>query len=211
MSAVDTPSNPLAVIGSAFAQTAPLRVHTMSELEPTDEKLAQRMFGGDEEATRALVGRYRRPLYGMLMKFCRDPEAAADLFQETFLRAIVNQRQFDRSRRLKPWLFTIALNLARDRARRLAHPATPRTSSDGTLPEPAHDRSRGARRRDELLDAMSKLNESHREVLLLRYFEGMEESEIAAATAIPRGTVKSRLHHAMRNLRKVWNDEGTPS
>ena len=57
---------------------------------------------------------------------------------------------------------------------------------------------------------MEKLPENHREVLELRYFEGLEEPEIAAAANIPRGTVKSRLHHAVRKMRDLMTSGETP-
>ena len=111
----------------------------------------------------------------------------------------------------KPWIFTIAVNLARDRAKRRAHHATPELRAAEDLPEPPQPSAedRWARRVD-IERAMEKLPENHREVLELRYFEGLEEPEIAAAANIPRGTVKSRLHHAVRKMRDLMTSGETP-
>jgi RNA polymerase sigma-70 factor (ECF subfamily) len=164
------------------------------------------MFAGNEKAARTLLERYRRPLLGMLLRLSRDAAEAEDLFQETFLRVLRSSRHFDPSRRFRPWLFAIAINLARDRARRMARPTTPRISENGDLPEPAGREPLSGSENErirctDLQTALGELPESSRAVVLLRYFEGMDEVEIAAAVGIPRGTVKSRLHRAVRTLR----------
>jgi len=172
----------------------------------SDEKMARLMFAGDERATKTLLVRYRKPLYGLLFRLCRNSPDAEDLFQETFLRALRSGGRFDTTRRFKPWIFAIAINLARDRARRLAHPATPQIRGNDNLPEPASAEPPGREenewiRRADLLAALGELPASIHEVVLLRYFEGMEEAEIAGVVGIPRGTVKSRLHRGIRILR----------
>lgn len=160
------------------------------------------MFAGDASATRSLLERFHRPLYGTLLRLTKNPADAEELFQETFVRALNAGSRFDPTRRFKPWIFTIATNLARDRAKRAAHRATPELRAPEDLPEDAAARteSRWILRAD-LATAIDALPEHHREVIELRYFEGMEEPEIAEAAGIPRGTVKSRLHHAIRKLR----------
>jgi RNA polymerase sigma-70 factor (ECF subfamily) len=139
----------------------------------------------------------------MLFRLCRDTAEAEDMFQEAFLRAFRSGGSFDPTRRFKTWLFAIAVNLARDRARRLAHPATPRVQDDGDLPEPKQTEPAEDQwiRRADLVSALDHLPEPIREVVLLRYFQGMEQAEIAAVVGIPQGTVKSRLHRGIRMLR----------
>lgn len=165
------------------------------------------MFAGNDGATRSLLERYRKSLYGFLFRVCGDVTEAEDLFQETFLRAFRSGGRFDPNRRFKPWLFAIALNLARDRGRRLAHPATPRFQANDDLPEPAageppdqHENS--WIQRADLSAALAQVPEYIREVVVLRYFEGMEQTEIAAVLGIPKGTVKSRLYRGIRLLRE---------
>jgi RNA polymerase sigma-70 factor (ECF subfamily) len=172
--------------------------------EATDEELAQRTFAGDREAANVLLQRYRAPLFGVLLRLCHNTSDAEELFQEAFLRALSAKDRYDPERRFKPWLFTIALNLARDRLKRNSHPATPELHPNHELPEPrGRDHERDWVDRADLLRAMSRLSDAHREVVMLKYFEGLEEPEIAAATGVPRGTVKSRLHHALRKLRDL--------
>ena len=160
----------------------------------------QRVQGGDAAALGELLGRWRSRLYAFLSR--RAGEAADDLFQETWLRVVRAAGSFDPGRRFSTWLFQIANNLCRDRARRRAveegwresmrsdarHESAPR-------PAPALDLRIDMHRR------VSALPERLREVLLLRYYHQLSEEEIAEIVGIPRGTVKSRLHHAVRALR----------
>ncbi len=168
------------------------------------------MFAGDEKATRQLLERYRRPLYGTLLRLTRNPADAEELFQETFLRALRAGSRFDASRRFKPWIFTIATNLARDRAKRAAHPAAPMLLAPEELPENANQRIEHSwNLRVDLSRAINELPDHHREIIELRFFEGLDEPEIARTADIPRGTVKSRLHHAVRKLRDLMTTEET--
>jgi len=90
----------------------------------SDEQLLLRYTQGNSEAFEQLVRRYRRTLYSFLARFTGDPALAEDVFQETFLQVHLSAGGFDVSRRLKPWLFTIAANKARDALRsRFRHPA----------------------------------------------------------------------------------------
>jgi RNA polymerase sigma-70 factor (ECF subfamily) len=169
----------------------------------SDEALMQRVQRGDDDAFEALFGRYRSRLYGFLLRRVGD-SAADDLFQETWLRVVRSRERFDPRRRFSTWLFQIANNLARDRGRRLAV----RSKARGELvdqarraepnplrvAEPVENRLDVARR-------LESLSDPQREVLLLRYYEQMSEREIAEVVGIPQGTVKSRLHTAIRTLR----------
>ena len=124
------------------------------------------------------------------------------------MRALRASSSFDPARRFKPWMFTIAVNLARDRAKRARHAASPELRAPSELPQDSSGRPEGrAVARMDVTRALDELSDHHREVVELRYFEGLEEPEIAAVAGVPRGTVKSRLHHALRKLRAILKDE----
>lgn len=168
----------------------------------TDEQLAEHLAAGDEAALRELLRRYERPLGHFLHRQTggRDVE---DLYQETWLRVVRHAARFDAGRRFSTWLFQIAVNLCRDWHRR-------------PPPEPhvGVDRPGGApiERAEQALDAarlLGELSEAQREVVVLRYYQDLSEDEVATILDIPRGTVKSRLHHALARMSAVASrDDG---
>jgi RNA polymerase sigma-70 factor (ECF subfamily) len=164
----------------------------------SDEALMARVQAGEESALAELFGRYRSRLYGFLVRRVGHG-AADDLFQDTWLRVVRSKEKFDPERRFSTWLFQIANNLCRDRGRRRS---VRRRAQEEMMAQrgqrtqaPTVDLRLDVRRR------MAGLPERLREVLLLRYFHGMTEREIAEVVGIPAGTVKSRLHTAVHALR----------
>ena len=100
--------------------------------EPSDEELLNRYRNSDRAAFAELVRRYERELFHFLVRFLGDRAAAEDVFQETFLQVHQSAEQFDPDRRLRPWLFTIAANKARDVMRQRARrPTSPLEASIG--------------------------------------------------------------------------------
>lgn len=160
----------------------------------------RRVQQGHEAALGELMERYRPRLFGFLMK--RAPDVAEDLFQETWLRVVRARASFDPKRRFSTWLFQIANNLCRDRARRrrveegyLETAREEAKTAPGLLETPPLDLRLDVHRR------LAALPERLREVLILRYYHQLGEADIAEIVGIPRGTVKSRLHTAVRTLR----------
>ena len=171
----------------------------------SDEDLMAAVASGDETALTALIDRYAASVHAYLLRHSNSREDADDLLQETWVRVARSARSFDTTRRFRSWIYGIATNLARDRFRRQvtreralrelsAHsPATPGTD--------AVDRS-------ELREHIAELPENMRAVLLLRYYEGMSETEMAEVLNVPRGTIKSRLHASLRRLRGGYGVSG---
>ena len=163
----------------------------------TDKELIAAVAHGQAAALRELCERYERPLYGFLARYTggRDVE---DLCQETWLRVVRSAARFAPGRRFSTWLFQIALNLARDWHRR----RPPEPVDPGTVADLATDAG-GLLAADAGLDArrlLAVLPEAQRSAVILRYYHDLPEEEVAEILACPRGTVKSRLHHAMARL-----------
>src|SRR5881409_1366472 len=146
----------------------------------TDEELIAAVASGDGRGLEELCRRWERPLYQLIARHtgARDVE---DLYQETWLRVVRAARRFDPARRFSTWLFQIAVNLCRDWQRR-------------PPPEPVDPAAVDAHR------LLATLPEAQRSAVILRYYHDLPEEEVAAILGCPRGTVKSRLHHAMRRL-----------
>jgi len=160
----------------------------------SDEELVGRLAHGEEAALAELLGRYERPLSSFLYRHTggRDVE---DLYQETWMRVVRSVERFDRERRFSTWLYKIALNLARDWHRR-----PPPDASDS---DPAGDDSAELARAEAGIDVsrlLAQLSEAHREVLILRFYHDLSEEQVAEILECPRGTVKSRMHHALAKL-----------
>lgn len=162
----------------------------------TDEELIAAVAAGDDEALAVLYRRWERPLHAFLDRYTggRDVD---DLVQETWLRVVRAATRFDRSRRASTWIFSIALNLARDHHRRApAEPIDPERVAELAAPDPLAPVRAGL----DVARLLAALPESQRAVVVLRHFHDLGEDEVAAILDVPRGTVKSRLHHAMAKL-----------
>ena len=185
----------------------------------SDAELLQRYTQGDEAAFREIVNRYRNSLYAFLRQFLNQPDLVDDVFQETFLQLFTSRESFDQTRPLRPWLFTIAANKAKDALRKAqrtsAVPIGTLTesedmsfdemlntlSSDTAVPYDEVERNETATRVSEVIGNMP---ENLREILILAYFNRFSYKQMAEILSIPIGTVKSRLHTAVARFAKDW-------
>jgi RNA polymerase sigma-70 factor, ECF subfamily len=184
----------------------------------SDEQLLGSYRDGDRHAFAELVNRYQRELFHFLVRFLGDRAAAEDVFQETFLQVHQSAEQFDTDRRLRPWLFTIAANKARDvmrqRARRPTNPLEASIGSDEEggrfidLMEASTNMPDEPMQKQELQQRVQGIVMSmphhFREILLLSYFHQFPYKHISDMLGIPLGTVKSRLHAAVANFAERW-------
>ena len=183
----------------------------------TDEELMELFRStGDNAHLEQLVYRYEYDLYSYLRRFLGDSHLAEDAFQSTFLQIYMKRDQFDSSRAFRPWLYMVATNQAIDMLRRnkrhkmtsLQKNITTNDNMDGVsllevLPseEPSPENhmisnERAAR----IQEYINTLPETLREVVLLVYYQGIKYREAAEILNLPVGTVKSRLHAAMKKI-----------
>ncbi|HYI38535.1 MAG TPA: sigma-70 family RNA polymerase sigma factor [Thermoleophilaceae bacterium] len=149
-----------------------------------------------------LFSDHAAPLFGFLVYRTGDRALAEDLLADTFERALTTRARLDRRRGTeKAWLYTIALNLLRDHARRAAveERALERIGADpGT-----DDRSLEAvEARDEAMKLMGALEPEEREAVALRYGAELTVPEIARVLDVPLTTAESRLYRALRRMRQ---------
>jgi len=176
----------------------------------SDERLMARVAAGDESALEDLLARWRGPLYGFLARRA-DGADADDLFQETWLRVVRYRDRFDPGRRFSTWLFQIANNLCRDRGRRReVRERYRRARQAEAADDPARRSTPPVDRSVDLGFRIAGLPDKLREVLVLRYYRDLPEKEIARIVGIPPGTVKSRLHAAIKTLRAQESDDERP-
>lgn len=156
-------------------------------------------------ATDMVIRRFRDRLYYHALYIVKSPDEAYDIVQEVFIRAIREPRFFDDDFRIRAWLFRVTSNLCfnqvRDRNRRGAIlDAAPREDSA------AADQMAqvfAGEQRTEVLAAMDKLSEEHKDILVLRYYDDLSYAEIADVLDIKLGTVMSRLSRARTRLAEV--------
>lgn len=165
----------------------------------SDEKLIKRINRGDLDAFETLYHRHRDWVYRLAYRFTRDHELAQDVVQETFTYLLKKFPGFELTAHITTFLYPTvkftSLNMLRQRQRNDGVDIEPET-----IPVPAPENTDAAR--SDLAAALSVLPNAQREVVLMRFVDGLTADEIAAALDIPAGTVKSRLHKALQTLRE---------
>jgi RNA polymerase sigma-70 factor (ECF subfamily) len=195
------------------------------EENQNDTELLARFAAGEEGAFRTIVSRYKNSLYTFLRRFLNNNDLIEDIFQETFLQLFTSRESFDVSRPLRPWLFTIAANKAKDALRKQQRTSaiTIGTISDNeqmsfedvlnTIVVDTDKKSVGpyeSIERDETATLVRKvianMPANLREILILSYFNKFSYKQMADILSIPIGTVKSRLHAAISRFSKDWKE-----
>ena len=169
---------------------------------------------GDRRAFGVLVRRYQRQAYALAYSFVGNREDALELAQESFARAYKAMDRFDSSLPFYPWLYRIirntCLNHLKKRKRRGEVSLEGMQESGFDVPSKV-ERADNYLHRDDLrtrlAEALAKLPDDHREILVLRHFQELSYKEIADCLGIPQGTVMSRLHAARKNLRACLEEE----
>jgi RNA polymerase sigma-70 factor (ECF subfamily) len=173
------------------------------------EDLIRRCQRGDRLALEALIVRFQNYVYRLCCLVMRNEQDAEDMTQETFLRACraLPRFQVREGISFEAWLYRIAVNCCRSRMRRRWYqvlpwpePAPQLSAEPEEQPERKLEQSEW---RVEILQAIDSLGDKHRMVVILRYYAGMSNEEIAATLQLPSGTVRSRLHTARLRLKEI--------
>lgn len=175
--------------------------------DPIDADLVRRFLAGDEDAAARLLERHQGAVYSLLLRMLGSAADAEDAAQDAFLKAFRALEGYDPARPLRSWLFKIAHNTALDRLRSRGERVS---LDDGDMPEPAAEEATPEELAERAIDGalverlVAALPPLYREVLLLRFTEGLEVAEIAGVLGMPVGTVKIRLFRAREMMRKKW-------
>lgn len=176
-------------------------------VQNNDVELLKAISRGDEKALGEIYDRYRVILFGLLMRILNNREEAEDVLQEVFLQVWRKATDFDENRgRPFTWLVTLARSRGIDRLRSLA--ARERVAVAGTRDESemVSDAAADAFRSEQrglVSSALSQLPEEQQRPLMLAYFDGLTQSEIATRLDAPLGTVKTRMRTGMLKLREL--------
>jgi RNA polymerase sigma-70 factor, ECF subfamily len=190
----------------------------------TDAALAHRLARDVDAAFPSLVAEHQDRLFTIALRLLGDRRDAEEVAQDALVRAFRAMHGYPRERvatlRLRPWLASIAVNLARNRRRRLddRHPAgSLEPMLDAGFDPPVDGRtapeSTAARRetKRELAAALLGLPPAVRAAIVLRHVDGLSVAEVAEALERPEGTIKAQVHRGLRELRAVLETSPEPT
>jgi RNA polymerase sigma-70 factor (ECF subfamily) len=184
----------------------------------TDQEVVSLARDGKEAAFRELIGRYQRPVFSLIYRLVRDRERAEDLSQDTFIKVLNHIDRYSPEFKFSSWLFKIANNVAIDHLRRrqldtISMEGSPHaTTADiaeatsfelATQTETPLQELEARELGSEIERAISQLRPEYRACILLRHVEDKSYEEIAATLDLPLGTVKTYIHRARHELRRL--------
>ena len=203
-----------------------IRIRQVSNMHVniSDAVLIEQYRKGDSAAIEQLVLKYQNRIYNVILKICADPDDAAELTQETFVKVIENLDRFEGRSGFYTWTFRIAVNLTLNYCQRNSKLAfksldaeqEPQDDSkvkqvlkdflsDDSAPDPAVE-VQSKELYQIAARALMGLDEAHRAVIVLRDIEGMSYARIAEVLNIELGTVRSRLSRARSKMRDILED-----
>jgi RNA polymerase sigma-70 factor (ECF subfamily) len=181
------------------------------QAQPNDVDLLKAIARQDESALAELYDRYRVILFGLLVRILNSREEAEDVLQEVFLQVWRRAADFDENRgRPFTWLVTLARSRGIDRLRSLG--ARERVAIAGAR-EPSDEVSDAAvdafksEQRSLVNTALAQLPDEQKRPLMLAYFEGLTQSEIATELGAPLGTVKTRMRAGLMKMRELIGNQ----
>jgi RNA polymerase sigma-70 factor (ECF subfamily) len=175
------------------------------ETRPTDAELLQAHVGGDPHAFATLVARHQDRLWAVALGVMRNPDDAADALQEAYISAFRRAGSFRGDAQVTTWLHRVVVNACLDRLRSLkvraaeSLPDDPDRTAELGVEEPA-DPVEAQQQRDQILDALGRLNPDQRAALVLVDMQGYSVDEAAAILGCAPGTVKSRCARGRARL-----------
>ncbi|MGQ0703430.1 MAG: RNA polymerase sigma factor [Gemmatimonadales bacterium] len=183
-----------------------------------DQEIVRLAREGSEAAYRELIRRYQRPVFSLIYRMVRDRELAEDLAQDTFVKVINALSSYRPEFKFSSWVFKIANNVAIDQLRRreldtLSLEGSPHATTQDRIEATSLEVAEpGENALDEVANrelggtierAIAKLRPEYRACILLRHVEGRPYEEIAEILDLPLGTVKTYIHRARHELRRV--------
>lgn len=206
--------------------TSAIGLHALAH---EDAALVAALQEGSEEAFALLIAQYSKPLYSLIARSLRNPDDAADITQEVFIKVFRNIRGFHGESSLRTWLYRIALHESSNQKRwwsrhkrqevTIDTPLSPEENAEGeaslslgaTLADgrgSPFDHTAQAQLKLRVERCLREVPESFRTVVVLREMEGFSYEEIAQIVQVPVGTVKSRLKRGRVALKELLRADG---
>lgn len=176
----------------------------------TDEQLMLEYAAGNSKAFEELFRRYGKKLYNLFLRFLNNTELAQDLLQECFLRVIESSGRYQPKKAFSNWIFTIAMNLIRDKyreqTRRKMEPISeslePEKLEPNLLSESTYKDLEKTQIKEAIVTAMNTLPKEQREIIILSKYQGFSFSEISEILNLSPAAAKQKAYRGMQSLRK---------
>lgn len=199
-----------------------MRVRAQSPMSLAERVLIARLRERDEQAFREMVGLHGDKVFGLVLRMVGSRAEAEDIAQEVFVTVFKSIETFRGESKFSTWLLRIAANHSKNRIKYLARRATDGAGLDGASEAAMADAGKGpvqghigtpdtlleAAQTERLMqEAIARLEEDHRLLVVLRDIEDLSYEEICEITGLPEGTVKSRLHRARMALKEMLESD----
>lgn len=182
------------------------------------DSIIEKAQGGDKSAFNKLVGLWYKRIYNFCYKYFNDHDLASEASQRTFISAFKNLNGLKDSHKFKGWIYTVALNFCRDEERRkgsksklIVVNSEKQEHYIKSIPDSSNRQPDTLIAKNEIsemvLNAIKRLTEEQREVVIMKEYEGLKFREIAEILSISENTVKSRLYYGFSNLKKIIEKE----
>ena len=176
-----------------------------------NKEIIKQVLQGQTEAFARLVEHYKGPVFNLAYRMTGSRQDAEDLTQETFLKAFLGLKRFDRQRRFFPWLFTIAVNTVRNHLKKTASGRPARSAvgmpelSSRSASDPENSLA-DKQQRMQIAEALQKLPIEQREAVVLRYYQDLAFDDIATVCHVPLSTAKMRVYRGIQKLAQIWDN-----
>lgn len=202
MEVLDGTANTASTSTPDAPQAAPLASPYKEDVAAIDAVLA-----GDRERFSELIERYKTAVYAVALGFTKEPHRAEDLSQEVFVQAFSALKQLREKERFLPWLLQITRNKALRETKRNPGRREQPMLEDADPPAPKKDEKEQERNAN-VIGMIEQLPETYREVLRMKYQQGLSCKEIAKQEGVAIGTITSRLTRAVAILRTALGGQG---
>jgi len=183
--------------------------------QKTEAEIVARVLRGDRQAYALLVEEYQAPIYNLVYRMTKNLSDAEEITQESFLRAFQQLSRYDAERSFYTWLYTISLNLVRNHLKKNARRQMSFRQENVSLNSIISDSEENALQEATAVDAMrqerekklerclDKLSSDLKEMLVLRFYQGLTFEDIAGITGLSQSAAKMRVYRALEKLKKI--------
>lgn len=180
--------------------------------DPTDSQIIKLVVDGDTEQYSHIVKRYENKLMRYATYILKDYDIASDAVQETFIKAYINIRSFNRGKRFSPWIYRIlhneAMNVIKKSKKTVTIDAVNETNDDYLVRFNTDNAIDGGLLKREVRECLGRIDIKYQEVIVLSYFENLKYDEISDVLHIPTSTVGVRLKRGKEILKNICDKSG---